>query len=95
MAYGLQIFGPSGQTWFDSTLAGAGVPVDAVSVPPSSNPYTKSYSGLTGYTLSFISPDILGSDMSMVFSYPGGVPTVDFYNYNVYNTGTILLIAVT
>ena len=44
MAYGLQIFGPTGATWFDSTVAGGGVPVDIFTVPANTqygSPLTK------------------------------------------------------
>lgn len=96
MAYGLQIFGPTGATWFDSTVAGGGVPVDVFTVPANTqygSPLTKTYSDLTGYTLDYLVTDNLGAQIDGSFSYPSGVPTGSFYNYDLVTTGTVVVIA--
>ena len=102
MAYGLQIFGPSGQTWFDSENAQAGVPVDYISVPgavynsgtstwtPGS--YSNTYSSYSNFTLQAL----YISNMFLTITINSGPavtnPTVSITNRGV-DAAKVLLVA--
>ena len=102
MSHGLQIFGPFGQTWFDSTLAQAGVPVDYVNVPASTydpgtftwtvSTVTNTYTGYANFTLK---PVYLSNMFLEITNNSGPAeanPTISVTNYGV-STATVLIIA--
>lgn len=102
MSYGLQIFGPSGQVWFDSTQAEAGVLVDYITVPASTydsgtsiwtpGSYSNTYTSYSNFTLEAV----YISNMFLEVTINSGPlvtnPTVDITNNGV-STATVLLIA--
>jgi hypothetical protein len=102
MAYGLQIFGPAGQTWFDSSSAQAGVPVAYVTVPAATyNSSTFTFSPGTfsqtypGYSYFELQCTYL-SNMFLEVTINSGVsvvnPTVSITN-NGLAPATVLIIA--
>lgn len=101
MAHGLQIFGPSGQVWFDSTLAQAGVPIDYITVSGATysnntwypGTYSKTYS--TAYADMTIKALYLSNMFLEVTTSSGsGIsqPTISITNNGV-SDATILVIA--
>ena len=100
MAYGLQVFGPSGQTWFDSNNAATGVPVAYVTVPGSSGSsgswtagtYSNTFSGYAYFTLKVIYISNMYLTVSVTSGPAVSNPSVSITNYGV-DAATVLIIA--
>ena len=100
MSYGLQIFGPSGQTWFDSNLAEAGVPVDYISVPGATydgsswtaGSYANTYTSYSHFTLKAVYLSNMYLDVTVTSGPAITNPDISITNYGV-STATVLLVA--
>lgn len=74
MAYGMQVYGPSGEVWFDSNLAVAGVPTDYVVVAANAAGFTRTYPVFPGRTAKAVSLDLGGAVGGVTFDYILGYP---------------------
>lgn len=74
MAYGMQVFGPNGELWFDSNAAVAGVPTDYVVIEAGAAGFVRTYSVFPGRTARAVCLDLAGAVGGVTFDYALGYP---------------------